>query len=269
MASQPVSVTFPETTLGVRSRRGSLSGHRSKRFRSSPYTKRSSWLRWRAGRTARPRGGLRPQITYVNRRVTESLNLTTVPTTGTIDNWNVHSDYVALTPNAISRALAFKLSDLNNSSEFSNLFESYKITHVDLTVTPSTQLGESEGLNSSHGNASNLIVRYRTNRYGLTTAGVSLMQWNEVQNQKIMYLNGSKPLFMRIWLNQASEIYSSAVNTDYGAQRPEFISTTEVDTPHYGSAIRIEMIDGTQPLSGNGISLRFDFNVHIQLKGIK
>lgn len=226
-------------------------------------------MRWRAAVTARPRRGLRPQITYLNRRVTESLNLTSITGVGPTDGWNHHSDFAAGVYNAISRAFAFKLSDVNNYAELAALWTAYRITCVDMVVTMSTQLGESAGSNATHQAASNLICRTRPNRYGITIAGVSQMQWNEIQNQKIQYLNGARPTHVRMYLNQSGMVYQSAVNTDYTSQKPNFISTSEVDTPHYGSAVRIEMIDGLQTLGSNGISLRFDFNFHIELRQIK
>ena len=117
----------------------------------------------------------------------------------------------------------------------------------------------------------NLIVRFRTNRYGLTTAGISQAQWNEVQSQNIRYLNGSKPVTQRVHLNQSNVLYAEAgvLGAGYSPQSPQFISTGESQTPHYGMAMRIEMIDNEVALAQNGQSVHVDMNVHPELKGIK
>lgn len=202
--------------------------------------------------------------------MTETIGLESIAGVGPTDGWNHHDDKVVGTYNAMSKAYQFKLSDLPNAADFVNLYESYRITGVTFTVTCSSQVGQTYG-SVAPAAPSNLILRFRNNRYGLSTAGLSQPQWNEVQAQNIRYLNGSKPVTQKILLNQSNVLYAEAgaLGADYSAQTPQFISTGETQTPHYGVALRVEMIDNAVALAQNGQSIRVDMNVHIELKGIK
>lgn len=130
-------------------------------------------------------------------------------------------------------ALSFNLNALPNSSEFTSLFDQYKIMKVKLRWIPfgdsvnmpiATMTGTSSLV--SPGGPLITVIDYDDNT--APTAAADLLQY---QTSKVTPI--PKPLSMTIRPKFATEIYRSAVSTGYGA-RSGWLDTASSDIPHYG-----------------------------------
>lgn len=130
-------------------------------------------------------------------------------------------------------AMSFNLNSLPNSSEFSALFDEYKIMKVSLKWVPfgdsvdmpiATMTGTSSLL--SPGGPLITVVDYDDNT--APTAAADLLQY---QTSKVTPI--PKPLSMTIRPKFATEVYRSGLSTAYGA-RTGWLDTDSADVPHYG-----------------------------------
>lgn len=135
------------------------------------------------------------------------------------------------------------LGQLNDYTDFTNLFAQYKINGVSTKMYMSCTGAES---GSALGNAQIQLLRapYQTGA-GLVS-GYTEQKFLDMQTRKINTLikaNG-RPVNFYQRTNQLSEIYESAVSSSYGVIRPKWVSTSETQTPHYSNILRLQLVNG-------------------------
>lgn len=130
-------------------------------------------------------------------------------------------------------ALSFSLSSLPNASEFTSLFDQYKITGVKLDFIPfgdsvNLPLASMSGSSSvmSPGGPLILAVDYDDN----TTPAVA-SQLLEYQTCKVIPIPRRHRMYIRPKF--ATEVYRSGVASGYGA-RSGWLDCSNSDVPHYG-----------------------------------
>jgi len=149
--------------------------------------------------------------------------------------------------NSLCRSLVFKLSDLLDYSDFTNLFNQYKLSAVKLElIFSNTTSGAVSSLSSSvPGTQSNsqLIMWMCPNNSGdgVTVGPESMLKMSS--STKRLCLNGGRPITSYQRLNQLGLVYGGTGNDDHSMTRPRFISTDEPHALHYGQHVCIERAD--------------------------
>lgn len=185
---------------------------------------------------------LRPAIYYFKRSYSEVVELNTQsPPLG----WSVVG-------NALHRQFIYKLSDLNQYLEFTNLFNQYKITGVRLQMyfnnTVSGQVANVVNTTTPQiVNANNQIIMWLApNPVGdNTTIGPSDML-NIQSAKKRACINGTgKPINTYCKMKILSNMYGGVGAVDHAITYPRFVSTLEPHLLHYGQNMVLERADQT------------------------
>lgn len=169
---------------------------------------------------------------------------------------------------ALTLAYVFSMAEIPNYSNFTNLFDSYRIKGVRLQ-------GYYSFTTASPENQAQVMLHYCRDHLGQHTASVLTEDWfNErPRSRKRLIVNSvGRPSFdIYMPLSQLSNTYQSVANNDYVMQKPRFISTNEVNTPHYGMNLRLSRIDGN-PWTANTANqyptLKLFSTVYFEMRGI-
>ena len=152
-------------------------------------------------------------------------------------NWDTSSS------DAITTNTLFKLQDLSDYSDFTNLFSQYKINAAKMEMYFSQNVvEETPGTTSA---PCQVIVYMAPNRTGSTENLTE--QWflnNQTSRKKLGIVASGRPVTMYMPLRQLSERYASTTNTDYATMRPSWVSTSETTTAHFGNVLRMQYVNG-------------------------
>lgn len=174
------------------------------------------------------------------------------------------------------------LSNLPNFSEFTSLFQQYKLTGASFKIYPvwsntattgNTQTDPTSGSVTHYPGASNFLMRTKFDRAGRAlTAASTEESWLEMQATKTSTLPSSshRPLKRYMRLNQLAQLYSGGITDDYSVTYPRFVSVDEPDTPHYGLQFRFDTCGGTiasQPI--NSGKFKMEICVYLTCKAVK
>lgn len=136
----------------------------------------------------------------------------------------------------VAQAFTFTLSQLPSVTDFSNLYDQYKITGAKLTLTPAL----SEGIASPLAGTASALGFSRVHSvidYDDSTNPASEDQLLEYGSHK------STPPFMihsrYIKPKVLHEIYRSAIATAYAPQANTYLDMANTDIPHYGIKVWI------------------------------
>ena len=207
------------------------------------------------GRPSRP---LKESVYLFKRRRTEVVNV----------NNTAGSNWIPTDDNGIARSWAFALTDLPNYTDFTNLFSQYKILAVKAEIF---FCNSSVGVLPA-GTMSNLqMLAYAApNRTGQIAHGNDEVHFLECQasTRRCCYVGSAKPLKYYMKVNQLSERYNSAVNTDYAVVKPRYVSTNEPDSAHYGLDCHIRLVNGTA-MGSNVTQLKTLLTYYIACRGVQ
>lgn len=234
------------------------------------YKRKSRPRNFRRRRISRPMKigkPLRPKTYFFKRCLSETvqLNTQTIPS-----GWSS-------TGNALYRQFVYKLSDLIDYSDFTNMFNQYKLTGVNIQMffsntgsTPAANVVSTSAPQVINSN-SQLLVWVAPNPTGqVSVVGPDAMLRIQ-SHKKMLALNGGRPLNIYKRLKQLSETHGGTSNTDFQVVTPKFISTVEPHCLHYGQSICIERAD--QLLMANNASnyqyCRFIYTYYIQCKQVQ
>lgn len=135
----------------------------------------------------------------------------------------------AATPIAVAHS--FSLSQLPNYSEFTALFDQYKITGAKLTYTPATTVGVSDPT----------VANAAVNGYSRIHSVIDYDDTNTPTSEDQLLEYGShksSPPFKvhtrYLKPKMLQEIYRSAISTAYAPRSNTFIDMSAPDVPHYG-----------------------------------
>lgn len=143
-------------------------------------------------------------------------------------------------------ALSFNLSQLPNYTEFTALFDQYRINKIKVTMYPHADNSQTPV------NATNdfiPLIAFCTDTDD-STAPASVDELNQRSN--VRYTKFNKPISIWIKPHVDTEIYRSAVTTGYGNIANAWIDSASSDIPHYGLKWAI-MGDSETGLGANSI----------------
>lgn len=176
---------------------------------------------------------MRPRSYFFNRSFVETVTLnSTTPPTG----WTA-------VDNGLVRSQPFMLSQLDNYTEFVNMFAQYRLLAVSQEYFFS---------NTNSDNLANqqLIMYTVPNAQGVAnTANLdeSFFMQSQCSKKRLCLTTTGRPVKVYTKMKQLSRIYSGELgNQDFIKVKPKFVSTTEPQAQHYGIDVRLQRIDGEE-----------------------
>lgn len=226
-----------------------------------PFYRRRSGFRRRGG-FRRPRAGYRRYRVY--RRKFSRVGLARKQGTGRLRHYFKRSFtgtvnlQASIDNNPYLTGSQFTFQQLPNNSEFSSMFDNYKIHGIKFTwFRPAIANSASE---MDH------FVRLHTAiDYNDASTPSSINTLMEYDNYRVValhdqYMTNGK--YSRFWRPKiAKEIYRSTTTTAYEAQRPGFIDCNYLDVPHYGIKWALEVQDGQAPSPTQPADITFQYTI--------
>lgn len=162
----------------------------------------------------------------------------------------------------VTAGLNFRLTDLPNVSEFVNLFDSYKITKIDVIIKP-TWTETTQPLT----NTASIIPRIVTAiDYNDSTAPSTMNELREYGTCKIT--DGFKAHRRTIYPKIRGNAYESAGGVGYLTMKPQYIDTDDSTVVHYGLKIYMET-GGVSNAGQTPWAARVECVYHFQCKAQK
>jgi hypothetical protein len=174
--------------------------------------------------------------------------------------------WISTFDDAVVKTFTFSLSELPTATEFTGLFQQYKLNAAALKMYPSySQVVSTDAAVASN----NIIITVWPNTTGtVLTAAFTKAELNEVQRKRQWMFPLNRPTTILMKLNQLNQVYNSSINTDYTVMKPRYISTTETATPHYGMNVHIAKVDGST-FSTNSTRLKIFEKIYLTCKQVK
>jgi hypothetical protein len=169
---------------------------------------------------------------------------------------------------AITINYVASMAQIPDYSNFTNLFDSYRIVGCRVQGYYNTTM-------TSPGTQAQTMLFYCREHLGQSAASDLSEDWfnQRPRSKKRLLINSvGKPAFdIYMPLTQLANTYQSVANNDYTMKRPKFISTNEVNTPHYGFNFRLARIDGKNWTTGSSHpypTLKLFTTIYFQMRGI-
>lgn len=137
------------------------------------------------------------------------------------------------------QSASFALNALPNVSEFANLFDQYKITHVQLrfhlNVDPSAQAA---------GSAVYPKLYYATD-FDDANAPASFDDLRQHARLQVRVMNPNRPIVVNIKPAVTTLVYRGPTTSSYVPKWRQFIDMAQTDVPHYGLKWAIDNLTNT------------------------
>lgn len=167
----------------------------------------------------------RPAVHLFRRAFTKTLALSNVTAPA---GWTAEG-------NAIYSNFSYKLNDLLSATDFTNLFQQYKINGVKQELIFSNT--------SSMDTNSQLLVYWDANKDGQSrTRSEQTFLDSQTSKHVILKPPSKQKITLYTKLKQLSNTFK-LTDDDYAVVNPRWISTAEPNTPHYGCSMRIQRVD--------------------------
>ena len=232
---------MPKTYRGKRIRL------RSRRYR--PYKRRKKVMF--KGKLGRPPRRMMPSIYKFKRQTQQTFDLNAIEGTG----WD------EISADAIQKGFAMSLDTLSDYTQFTNLFEQYKLTGLRLQIIPSWNVIQ------GYRDMSQILCYISKSRYGYAINSVEEMLNKQAKRKFVAFING-KPIDIYMKLNQLTQIYGSATATDYTLKKPGWVSTQEPGTTHYGYDVVLQTVSG-QAMANQLMSFKILLTTYFSCRGVK
>lgn len=226
--------------------------------------------------------------------ISKPLRPATLPLVRDITNF-VNTEYAALPTgwaygtagthyNTLQANQVFKLSMLDDTTEFSNLFKFYKINCVIVTITPlhSSNYANGAGTALSQTYYGANVLAYSERNVSGTSLDTAIEQsyWDQRPSKKTITLWNGRPRSFKIYPKILSELYLSAGNTVSGPKKSGWLPTTALgkEIPHFGLNMQFSWIDPNQAFRKSSdptnasiapMNFRVTYKYLMQFKGIK
>lgn len=135
------------------------------------------------------------------------------------------------TPSPVASAFAFSLSQVPNVSEFSSLFDQYKLTGVRMRITPALTQGISSplfGTSAALGYSKvHTAIDYDDNT--APTSEDELLEYGSLKSTTAFkdHTRYIKPKLLQ-------QVYRSALSTSYAPKSSVYLDMATSDVPHFG-----------------------------------
>lgn len=185
----------------------------------------------RRGRLAIPRG-LRPAVHYFTRRTVESVNLLDPQSWPSF--WGVPEMSVA----GIAGTQSFKLADVPDVTDFTNLFSQYKL----MGVTQQMYTSATNTDNTTAGNRQCMFM-YKANPTGQTPVLTEeYFLTSQTSKTRTLVSGSGRPVRLSIPLKIHSALYGGVVTTSYAPRQPTFLDMEDTTVPHFGYQFRFQPV---------------------------
>ena len=235
----------------------------------------------------------KPRRRVVRRKpmISKSLRPATLPLVRDITHF-VDSAYGALPTNwafgtagthynTIQCNQKFHLSQLDATTEFTNLFKMYKLNCVIVTITPLHNTSQANGTTtSSQVYFGGSILGYSERNVTGESLDTAIEQsyWDQRPSKKTIAFTNGKPKSFKIYPKILSEIYLSEGNTQKVPRKSGWLPTTVLgqQIPHYGLNMQFSWIDPKMPFHKSGgttteapMNFRVNYKYLMQFRGLK
>lgn len=172
----------------------------------------------------------------------------------------------------LGKAFAFSLSSLEDHSDFQDLFKYYRLKGARVRIYFSNT-GSTVTSNSTQFPNTQLLVTLDRNLNGETTNVATEKHYLQSQTAKrFIALGGDrKPVDIYMPLKQGNLVYQTATTTNNTMINPKWISTEQIDTPHWGYNMMIQRVDGQAFTSGhsNYQSIKILTTLYLECKKVE
>lgn len=133
----------------------------------------------------------------------------------------------------VGASLEFKLSSVEDSGDFTALFDRYKLLGVKLRFAYQANIANAD---STTGSNSLPLINYSFDGDdSAVPTALTQVQRKQYCHQKIC--NGNYQFSVYIKPRMLNQVYQSAIATAYSSVKPAWIDATYPDVPHYGLKI--------------------------------
>lgn len=145
---------------------------------------------------------------------------------------------LVILPQGISAAYVFKLSDLPNNSEFTTLFDQYKLRMVSVHFRPLVNQLVTAQPNTGTTDATGYCPLHTVIDYDDNSAPTSLS--TVLQYQNLRTTNPNRPHKRIVRPKVLREVYQSSVTTAYQPSASGWIDCNYAGVPHYGLKVYMD-----------------------------
>lgn len=210
-------------------------------FRIQHAYRRSKKRRYGALAKSRPRASINTGYLKIKQKVAAQINVPAgAPETG--------------------RAFVFRLSDLLQATEFTRLFDSYRLNGVKITMSPLTN-------SSLTANPSYKLMTAIDLDDDQTPTVNSMLQRSNVQIKTVTAGGNNPQVFSRFLRPRfLTQLYETATSTGYGqGPRKQWLDTADPSIPHYC----LKVVWDTDPVLASDILWQFYFTYYIEFKSLR
>lgn len=213
----------------------------------------------------RPQRGMMPAIHPFKRQIPHQVvHLNRTPAEGGPGTgWDTSYQHLGF----IGKFWKFKLADFNFGTDFTSLFQFYKLNAVSLKIYQAT------GATAATRNNSQCILTLVPDRsgqeIGYNPEGLECLQ---ARKDRLLLNNTGKPHHIYMKLNQLGMVYGETTavpplsSTDYALRKPRFIHKSEPTCEHYGIWTYIRTVNGT---SFDNIEIRIEPTIYLTCKQVQ
>lgn len=155
--------------------------------------------------------------------------------------------------------VAFELADLPNTTEFTNLFDQYRLDHVEIEIVPLWNVAPTVGTAGGNGNFAgychSILDFDDATAPTASTSGIQALQ--QFRTYRMDSMVRGTPLRWRVKPMLALAAYSGAF-TSYAASPPMWVDCNSANVQHYGIKFLFEMLDPA------GVVSYMDFRINLR-----
>lgn len=207
-----------------------------------------------------------PRVHKFSRSIVETIELVNAAGGTVPPNWSITAD------GGLVRRFSWDLANLSDYTDFTNLFASYRLTHVEMTFFFANTGSDAAGGDAEAMGNRQILLYAAPNRTGRSDQVLTeqFMLDNQTTLKKLCYNDNAKPITISLPLNQLGERYAGATS-DYAIAQSAFISTGELGTTHHGVDIRLQRVDNKEFSNGGTVypSCKIVTKVHLECKQVQ
>lgn len=215
-------------------------------YKKKPMYKRRKYYRKKVGKIPR---SIKPKTYSFHRTFSNIVQLGN----GNNGGWTQLNADATNGPQAMVQQMEFNLTDLNMSSDFTNLFAQYKLNAISMKL----YFANTNSTNTANRQCILYIAPWRTGDTESLTENFFL---NTQKHKTKLCMNTiGKPVSIYCPLKQLNRLYVSDSTYTTSIQKPKYVSTAVPSVPHFGLNLRIQKVDGADFTSGTttGSTLRW------------
>lgn len=179
----------------------------------------------------------------------------------------------------MGKTFDFRLTDLNDNADFTNLFRYYKITGVACKIWSSNTNTQDTNAYAATFPNTQLLLRWDQNQDGLVTGNSNAQNYMDSQTSKMHTIvrASARPIKLFMKVKQANMVYQQLsgvppTQTAYTLKTPGWVDTSVgTGCSHYGLNMMIQRLDDSGLTSGmnNQQTLRFEYTYYVSCKKVQ